>query len=406
MVLIFLFPAVIISILLLSESLASWSGESRISGLMLYLVWAIPLFAVIYIIGDYFRAIHRVLESTLIREVLPSALFLIGLMLIFFLDFTDLGKIILTYSMSLLPVAALAIAWAVISMRQMNGSSLNIKHNDDSKRSILVFAFSSAILQALWIFRERVTLFLVSHEMTAADVSLYFVSIRFLLAISLIRAALNSLLSPKVASLYNAGKIEELRDYYTVVTRWTFLSVVPFVVGISYFGGDIAAFFFGSNYAETGSIIMLVFVLQVLSLCLGPSSITLQMSGKPQIEIALLLLSLPVIIGISKMLMHSYQLIGAVIGMYGVLLVFDGLRMMYIKKVIGIEPMTMRNAIGVMLLVTIWIISYLFYQELNSTAYKFILLLCSMFGIVAIIWNALIEDDEKRWFRDRLEKRA
>ncbi|HHJ19382.1 MAG TPA: hypothetical protein ENJ84_06095, partial [Gammaproteobacteria bacterium] len=175
MVLIFLFPAVIISILLLSESLASWSGESRISGLMLYLVWAIPLFAVIYIIGDYFRAIHRVLESTLIREVLPSALFLIGLMLIFFLDFTDLGKIILTYSMSLLPVAALAIAWAVISMRQMNGSSLNIKHNDDSKRSILVFAFSSAILQALWIFRERVTLFLVSHEMTAADVSLYFV---------------------------------------------------------------------------------------------------------------------------------------------------------------------------------------------------------------------------------------
>lgn len=405
-VLLILLPAAVAIVLYWADPLASWAGEARVADQVALFVWAIPSFVIIYVVGDFFRAIHRVMESTLIREVLPAALFLIGLMLLVLLELTEIENIIMMFSLSLLPAAMLAVSWVITYIQRMDIPIHAIVKENDAQRGMVTFAFSSAILQALWIFRERVTIFLVSHEMSAEDVSLYFVAIRFLLAISLIRAALNSLLTPKVAALYKSGRIDELREYYSIVTRWTLLAVAPFVIGISYFGGEIAAFVFGSHYGEAGPVIMIIFVLQVLSLSLGPSSITVQMSGRPQIEIALLLLSLPTIILVSKALMTPYHLIGAAGGMYGVMLMFDGLRMLYVKKMIGIEPMTRRNALGVVMLVVIWTMSYLLLQEVDSIFLKIVLLLCAVAGIGAVIWISLIERTEKRWLSDKLGSNA
>lgn len=343
-------PLLAVGMILYANQLANLFGNPDISQYIVYAALATPMMSTVYLLADSFRAIGAVKYFNVIQEVIPGALYVVTVLTIYFFGGVSLTTILMAYLASLVATLLIGARWYIIVTRDWS----EVEELAPEFPDFLNHAMFSVLLYGAWIFRERVAVFIVSTKLGLDDVAYFLVALRFLLSISLIRAALNSLLMPRVSRLYHDKDSNELQLIYETITRWSFVSIFPIVMVISFFPGEIASLVYGDGYGRVVNAALALLMFQVFGLLAGNSSTALQMTGKSRQETMFLVISAFCIFITCYFLIDVFGLIGAVIGTFGTILIFDIMKAVYVWRTVGIVPVRWRQFMILGALIALW----------------------------------------------------
>ena len=394
-------PILITALLSQKEEVSGLVGNASLSEYILILAIAAPILSMIYLIADFFRATDKVKLFNVVQEIIPGVLYVlfIGVMYLFYSN--SIFNIFIAYIASLL--ASLLFGLLLLKRYPLRINEVKVCNKPHS--GILKHAFFSMLLYGLWIVKERVAIFIVSSEMTIEDVALYFVTLRFILSISLIRSALSSILMPRISKLYHSNDMETLQSTYALVTRWMAIVILPITIVISFYTNEIAAFLFGDEYGRISLYVFIVLFFQMLSLLTGSSSIFLQMIGKPMDEMLFQLASAIIIVIVCSVLTEEYGLVGASIGVFGIMWVIDVLKMLYIRHRIHINPIQLKYWIYMKLLIVFWAASYFVLVSFEQVQeLKVLMLACVLVVVLSIQYIVMVDAIERKWVNNSLRE--
>lgn len=387
------------------NEIAQLMGSDSATKLLPLVALGVPVVAIAYLFTEVLRAHHLVVRFVMLRDVVAAAGMLIALFIIAScVARTDSIHVLSAYVIGFLLASILGGVWVVAAIYYPPLSTGRID-NEGSRTpvgSAKWFLFWSTLLNIVLIFRERSMLFIVSHELGADAVAQYFVAARFLLVAGLIRAAMNSFLSPKIAALSASGRWVELERHYQMVARWSVLAVIPAAVFLGYASEYLSAQIFGERYSDIGDIVAVMLAFQALSVGLGPSSIALQMTGKPKVEIVFQLLGITGVFLAGWLVIPRYGLTGAAAAAYGAVLLIDVIRMVYVKRKVGLVPLSVQNAGGLLAIVGVWLISYLVWSLWDDSAIQIAGVAACLVLTALIGWNTLVDVSERMWIRKRI----
>lgn len=368
-------PFLALAVIAFGPEVASMVGNPRLDEYIVFAAMATPMLSAVYVLTDYFRATGAVRYYNVIQEVIPGLLYMAILLSIYFMDEFSLYGILVAYLTSLAATLTIGARWYHKVARFEDADTPEPRFPD-----FLNHALFSVLLFGAWIFRERVAIFVVGAKLNPEDVAYYFVALRFLLSISLIRAALNSLLMPRVSAIYYEGNLDGLQKIYSTINRWMFIAIFPFVIFISFFPGEIAELVFGSEYAGVTNVVLTMLIIQILSLFTGASSTILQMTGRQHYEVLFQVLSAFAIFGASFLMADIFGLVGAAGGAFGAMWLFDVLRAVYVWRVAGVLPASRRQLAAMGFLFALWcvicLIVHLFALSVLERAMALALLGC------------------------------
>lgn len=166
------------------------------------------------------------------------------------------------------------------------------------------------LLGGLAIINSRIGILMVGDMLGKADTGLFMVAVKGadLLLVGLMAA--NIALSPRMASFYDAGKIEKLQQMITRTYRIVALITIP-VVLLFVFLGDFFLSIFGSDYVAAWPALIILSFAQLLSVLGGPVGGMLNMAGQERLTMTGIAISVLVNVAANAVLIPIMGINGA-----------------------------------------------------------------------------------------------
>lgn len=203
-------------------------------------------------------------------------------------------------------------------------------------RAMLRYSYPLAlsnVLVALWIQMDTLMLGLLG---TTEDVGYYGVALKISLFGAKIITAFAVVFTPIIADLWNRGRLKELSQLYTTISRWIFALSFPLFLIMVLFSQSLMKIF-GAGYVAGGGALVLLAFGQLMSASTGAAGIMVLMSGRSKLEL----------LNVATTLITDALLCYLLIPHYGV----DGA---------AIANMTSLGLVNVMRIVEIWFIMHMF----------------------------------------------
>jgi O-antigen/teichoic acid export membrane protein len=115
---------------------------------------------------------------------------------------------------------------------------------------------------------------------TSSEVGLYNVATRLVTLATFIMPAINSAFAPRIADLYQRGRMESLHRTYEVATGWTVRLTVPVFALLIAFPQDLLDLF-GRGFRTAAAVTVILAIGKFTVVVTGPCGLMLDMSGRP-----------------------------------------------------------------------------------------------------------------------------
>ena len=148
-----------------------------------------------------------------------------------------------------------------------------------STKEMLRFSLPTALASVfltiiLWTNRLFIGYFLSAYEVGIFQ-AMFQGSYLFLIT----QTAVNSIFSPMIADLYQAGHINRLNELYKVSTKWVLYLSMPVFLTICFAANEFMTVFFGSEYAESTLPLIVISTGQLIKVGSGAVGFILIMTG-------------------------------------------------------------------------------------------------------------------------------
>jgi len=172
---------------------------------------------------------------------------------------------------------------------------------------------------------------------TESAVGRYQAAFQTAMILGFLLSAANSIFPSLASNLYDAGKTHELRDVYSILTKWiTYLTVLGYTFVILYTSEIL--FLFGSEFVAAETVLIILAGVFVISTMVGPAGYLLMMADYEKVELINTLISGTLNIILNFILIQRFGILGAAIAT-GLSLVFQNLlRLSEIYWYFGIYP--------------------------------------------------------------------
>lgn len=124
---------------------------------------------------------------------------------------------------------------------------------------------------------------MLGYFSSSADVGIYNTALPTAQLIRAIPGAFAIIFFPVISELYARDRIEDLRETYTVVTKWMFALIFPTFLLVLLFPDQIITILFGAEYSAGATALSILVFGFVLTTVVGPADIILQIYGKTKI---------------------------------------------------------------------------------------------------------------------------
>jgi O-antigen/teichoic acid export membrane protein len=151
---------------------------------------------------------------------------------------------------------------------------------------------------------------LLGMLLPAKDVAIFYTCFRIALFIGFGIAAINALLTPNISRLYSGGEIKKLQHEVSRTTLVKFSGSV-LALFILIFFGDTVLGWFGEDFIEGYSTLLLLASAQVLISAVGPVDLLLNLTGHQDRCMITFSTALPVAIGLNLLLVPKLGILGA-----------------------------------------------------------------------------------------------
>lgn len=275
------------------------------------------------------NGMRKIWQSNLLHHTLSAILVCIGLLILLAikLEITIVRVIILYAICRLLVLIVVRSYWK--SIFSFNGGGLYIKR-------MLSSAFPLLIVSSSVMLSSNADSIMLGWLSSVREVGLYSVAMKLALLTSLFHTLTTSVLSPKIASLYNEKKNDEIQLMIGRVTiSLLILGLISFLVFLIF--GDFILRIWGNEFKDAYWPLIVLSITQLIKLGTGATDVLLIMTGNEK-RIGLITLSFAILnIGLNYYLIPKYGAIGAAFATGSAIVLESLTKVIVVKVKIGIS---------------------------------------------------------------------
>ncbi|WP_088339991.1 oligosaccharide flippase family protein [Robiginitalea sediminis] len=299
-----------------------------------FLFWTaltFPLWSLVFIFNGLFRGLRK---NTLFSFYTAFGRFFLSLGLlalaIWLLD--DMGETI-PILVHFLAIALLLLSCAYFAFRVF-GFTLSRVPKDVfrpfalSSRPILYTSIVAILL--VWVDR-----FFVGAYLEESAVAVYDVSAKLALLVSFNLDAINSILAPKIVSLYdkdNLRPLQKLLNYAVGVSS----AIAIFTLFVLWAGSDLILGFFGPEYLAGAGVLLLLGTGQAISCICGSVGNILQMTNHQHFHFRIMAVGLVLNLVLNFTLVGRFGIEGVAFATFASLVCWNIMGAYYVKKKLGL----------------------------------------------------------------------
>jgi O-antigen/teichoic acid export membrane protein len=243
------------------------------------------------------------------------------------------GITVLAYALSWL----LATGIALVSWRHATAAFPHESADPDEARALVRYGAPRAPAALLSQALFYTDLFVLSHYVTDARLSVYAAAIRVSQALVLFLTAVSYMFSPFVADLHERGERDRLNDLFKQVTRWTLAGTIPLLLLFAVAPESVLKVFGGEYDAGTAWLRVLL-IGQIVNVSVGAAGFILIMVGRTGWDLAVYAASFLLDLAIALTLVPARGPMGAAIAQSSALVFSNALRLWLVWRFVRIQP--------------------------------------------------------------------
>ncbi len=202
-------------------------------------------------------------------------------------------------------------------------------------RPILKIAMPMLLISSTSIIAANANTLMLGWLGDMKDVGLYNVAMRLAMLTIFIHAVTVSALSPKIAALYEQGKIKNLEKMVQNVTKLLIVIGALSVALFALFGKSVLGFW-GDEFKAAYLILLIISIGQFFNIGTGATGIILIMTGHEKITSRITLISLGLNILLNFILIQQMGIIGAAIATAATVSSENIIKIIIVKRKTGI----------------------------------------------------------------------
>lgn len=300
----------------------------------LIMLIAIPFFAQNEITSHAFQGIGRSLLSIFFLRISNQIFVALAICVLYFLyDFINLYIVAIIYTAGLFLTSCLSVfIW-------YQNKELRLDSIKPNKKKVFESAFP------LWIILLMNNLVIWSGQIVAgfflesSEVAILSISQRISITISIVLIAVNYVIAPNLASSFKEGNMKLFTSYVRLSSRFLLLIAFP-ITGIVLLYPKFLLNLFGNDYIAGFLVLQILAIGQFINVVTGSVGYILNMTGNEKVMRNIVLISGPLSIILSTILIPIYGIIGAAISISLALIFQNLLAVYFVKTKLGINTLT------------------------------------------------------------------
>ncbi|HEY0434932.1 MAG TPA: flippase [Chitinophagaceae bacterium] len=280
------------------------------------------------------QAFRRMITGQVVEKLARPLFMIVAALIIFFV----LGDLRFEHligiggaSVAIVFVVTTFIAWRLVR-RQNRGATPQFETNDWLRESTGFW-----LLGILYVLNSRVDIFLLGLLRNADDVGRYNIAARVSEVIGFVLVAVNFVLSPLIARLYESAPHEMLQKLITMSAKAVLFFTLPIGAAVILFASPIMHLF--RIYDGDAVVALLILAgAQLINVICGSVGTILMMTGKQKYSVYSLLAGTIVSIGLNLALVPQFGVRGAAIATASGMITWNVMMYFFVRRKLNINP--------------------------------------------------------------------
>ena len=299
--------------------------KSDAYNLILKTLFALIFFTVTMLNIDTIRALQKTVISELFRNIFRYVPVLLGAILIYILEKTQLIVDVYLIGFLILCFMSTAYAFCLLRKKRFNKPPSFFF----TYKEIFLASYPMAISAIAYFIMQGIDVLILTIYSSFESVAYYSVAVKLSTLTALSLLSVNIVVAPKIAEIYEKRKTDELQLLIKKSTRLIFVISIFLLSFIFLFSEHILSLF-GPNYIVASAPLVILLSAQLYNSLSGPSAIYLNMTGKQRALNLILIIGLLTNIFLNLYLIPNYGMNGAAIATLVSLVLWNSMAAIYI----------------------------------------------------------------------------
>lgn len=254
------------------------------------------------------RGLRKLALSEFFRNIFRYGFLFLMLGIIILFDF-DEDFVLNSFLIVFLITALLTTATIVWYLPKDTSRS---ESNDFTTKKILKISIPMSISFISLLTMQSFDTIMIEYYINIESVAFYTVAVKITFIVGIMQLTINSVIAPDISkNWYNNNKVE-LRGLINKAIKLNFIFTFPIIL-VLYFISDTFLLFLGENYIKSQTPLLILLIGQVLNSFCGPVGLYLNMTGRQNVLLKILMISTIVNIALNILIIPIYGITGAAI---------------------------------------------------------------------------------------------
>jgi O-antigen/teichoic acid export membrane protein len=238
---------------------------------------SIITFPLMSYVGTVLRVLNKGIIGQCPEYIIRPWVFIALVLTAYFMipESLDVNKILIYQTVAALTAFLVAVVFLHRQKKWCYGDLENKYHIKTWCNAAVPFLLMGGVM----LINTQADIVMLGLMSSPETTGMYKVALNFANIVGLSLAATNLYLSPKVSSLYETGKIEELQLLLSKFSKWSFfMALMPSILFLLV-GENILNLVFGSDYTQAYGVLSILIVGQLLNVMFGSVGMVLNMTG-------------------------------------------------------------------------------------------------------------------------------
>jgi len=213
-----------------------------------------------------------------------------------------------------------------------NPKFYNYNKPDIKLKYLLTISFPMFLTTSMSYINNQAGVLLLGMFRSESEIGYYAIAVKLATLTSFVLTAINSMIAPKFSELYHSGEMDELFQVVRKSTKLIFWSTAPILIGLVVFGKFILLNFFGKEFINSYTPLLVLVVGQFVNAICGSVGYFLNMTGNERFVSIVIMMSCIINVALGYVLIPKYGINGAAIAS-GISMIFWNMAMViFIKR--------------------------------------------------------------------------
>lgn len=200
------------------------------------------------------------------------------------------------------------------------------------------FSWPLAVGSGIFLLLGNIDLMMIGYFLTSQDVGFYRTIQPLKKASTLALGAFTFLFLPIATEQYNNGHTEQLNRLFKVSTKWILAATLPPVLLFAFYSEAVIQVLYGSKYLPAAPALSILLGGLLFRAMSGLDGDVVKAINRPRIELYSGTVGLVTNIALNLLLIPAFGIVGAATATVMGYVVYNGVELVWIKKLTGVTP--------------------------------------------------------------------